>query len=130
MEEREGCWHLGLWGNVLEVKSCCFLIATSPQMNTIDEQLPFRRGVTNLEGDRGANILVHNDKRLCTVVFTSALRRKSLNGTCQYERMFSVVVARFSPHTSQKLGLKCRVRENNTSKREFCLHSQLFLEFG
>ena len=106
MEEREGCRHLGLWWNVLELKSCCFLIATPPQVNTIDEQLTLRRGVTNLEGDRGANILVHNDKRLCTVVFTSALRRKSLNGTCQYERMFSVVVGRLSPHTNQKAWLE------------------------
>ena len=67
MEEREGCRHLRLWWNVLELKSCCFLIATPPQVNTIDEQLPLRRGVTNLEGgSRGSifNILVHNDKIL------------------------------------------------------------------
>ena len=51
MEEREGCWPLALWWNVLEVKSCRFLIATPPQVNTIDEQLPLRRRVTDLEGD-------------------------------------------------------------------------------
>ena len=56
MEEREGCRPLGLWRNVLEVKSCCFLIATPPQVNTIDEQLPLRRRVTDLEGIEGHNI--------------------------------------------------------------------------
>ena len=56
MEEREGCRHLGLWRNVLELESCCFLIATPPQVNTIDEQLPLRRGISNLEGIEGNNI--------------------------------------------------------------------------
>ena len=59
MEEREGCWPLGLWWNVLEVKRCCFLIATPPQVNTIDEQLTLRRGISNLEGIEGNKFSPH-----------------------------------------------------------------------